>query len=155
MKKIIAFLFLAFLNLCFGQGINLIEGRILDEHLEPMPGVQIFIKDKLIGQTDLDGYYSVKIISDTKTLTYRFLGMAETPVKLTVNCNSVEIIMRDDDIVYINYSPSASRKYKRLEKKKFKNLVKEKFENLEKLHDMAYKKGLFKTQKMCGKIIFK
>jgi hypothetical protein len=120
-----------------------------------MPGVQIFIKDQLIGQTDLDGYYSVKINSDIKTLTYRFLGMAETPVKLTANCNSVEIIMRDDGLICINYSPSASRKYKRLEKKKFKNLVKEKFENLEKLHDMAYKQGLFKTQKVCGKIIFK
>jgi len=155
MNKKLTILFLAFLNLCFGQGINLIEGRILDEHLEPMPGVQIFLKDKLLGQTDMYGYYSVKIISDTKTLTYCFLGMAETTIKLTANCNYVEIIMRDDDLVCINYSPSASRKYKRLEKKKFKNLVKEKFENLEKLHDMAYKKGLFKTKKMCGKIIFK
>jgi hypothetical protein len=155
MKKKITILFLAFLNLCFGQGTNLIEGRILDENLQAMPGVQIFIKDQLIGQTDLDGYYSVKINSDIKTLTYRFLGMAETPVKLTANCNSVEIIMRDDGLICINYSPSASRKYKRLEKKKFKNLVKEKFENLEKLHDMAYKQGLFKTQKVCGKIIFK
>jgi hypothetical protein len=151
MTKKLVILFLTISNFCFCQELKIIEGRILDEYLESVPGVEIFVGDKLVGQANFDGVYSIKISEEAQILTFRFPGMLETPVKLIHNCNTVEVIMINQDYTCVTYAPDVSKRSIRLDRKERKNMLKKKNASLEKLHEMAYERGLFKTHEICGK----
>jgi hypothetical protein len=152
MQKIVQIILLLFLSICNGQSTKAFDGRVLDENLNPMPGVEILIKGKIVGQTDFDGYYHIEVDSKDKLIDFSFTGCAPTRVKADSNCNNIEVIMG-----FLNYTciQGISKKVVRRAYRELRNHEKEKFKNLSSIHQKAFMKGLFKTKNICGTIRYK
>ena len=115
-----------------------ISGRVIDEDFETIPLTMIQNSDTiLIGQTDLDGYFKIEIPLDTDTLFFRFIAMEWKIIKLTPNCDTIDVILMHDAI----YDFMTATKIDRLRMKRFKRLPE--------LHQKAYEKGLFTTMQPC------
>ncbi|MGB2127874.1 MAG: SusC/RagA family TonB-linked outer membrane protein [Flavicella sp.] len=84
MKKsnIVSFLFiLPFL--LFSQSKE-ITGTVLDENNSPLPGVNITIKDMMVGtSSDFDGNFILKVPENAKTLVFSYTGYLTKEVPLT------------------------------------------------------------------------
>ncbi|MBA7666266.1 TonB-dependent receptor P3 [subsurface metagenome] len=62
----------------------------------PVPGVTVVIKGTTQGTiTDLDGFYSIDIISDTASLEYRFVGM-ETQYMVVGDRVTIDIVLKPE-----------------------------------------------------------
>jgi hypothetical protein len=138
--KITAIIILLFLVLNFnlnGQ-TKVITGRVIDEDFETIPRTMIQNSDTiLIGETDLDGYFKIEIPIATDTLFFSFVAMEWKTIKLTPDCDTIDVILMCDVI----YDFMTARKIDRLRLKRF--------ERLPELHQIACEKGLFTTMRPC------
>jgi hypothetical protein len=134
---LVLFLFSAQNNLVSGQKI--INGRVLDEDLEPLPGAFIFNQDTIkLVETNGDGFFELTILPESvKKLIFGYVGCEWTTVILSDDCNYLEVIL----LYAGTYDFMSSRKIDRLRKKAF--------DRLGELHHIAFTRGLFKKDSVC------
>ena len=129
-------------NLC-GQD-RIVSGRVISEDLEPLPMVYIQSSDTiLLGKTDMDGRFMIRIPKETERLLFCFVGMEQTEIKLKKDCDTIEVAMLYDG----TYDFMSSRKIDRLRKKRF--------DKLPIVHSEAVRNGLFKNNNICYDRVFK
>lgn len=112
-----------------------LSGKVIDEYLEELPGINIYDKDTvLLTTTDLNGTFELK--NPPPNLLLGFIGMEWLNISLS-NCANPEIIM----LVDVLYHYKSHRKIDRLRKKRFDNKIK--------IHKQAYEQGIFQNEKTC------
>jgi hypothetical protein len=106
--------------------------------METAIGITIFDKDTIkIGQSDLNGYFKIKLPEESDTLIFAGVGFEWATVTVPKKCENQEIIL----FLASTYDFMSPRKVDKLRKKEF--------EKLPELHSEAFQKGLFKTEKPC------
>jgi len=79
----------------FSSNIQNVRGKVVDADGDPLPGVNILIKDTYIGTvTDLNGNYSLTLPQDASHLHVSFIGMA-TQV-LAIDKPEINITLQED-----------------------------------------------------------
>ena len=137
LRAIIIFLALHFVTQVPGQTRTL-TGKIIDHELNPLSQVQIFNADTVpLTTSDANGHFSITVPSDTKTLIIATVGMEWKRLDLLNDCNYLEIILQP----MWTYDFMLPAKIDRLRKKQFNKLPA--------LHQSAFQKGIFKTEKPC------
>jgi hypothetical protein len=117
-----------------------LSGKVIDEYLEELPGINIYDKDTvLLTTTDLDGTFELN--NPPSKLLLGYIGMEWLNVSLT-NCTNPEIIM----LVDVLYHYKSHRKIDRLRKRRFDKRIK--------LHAQAYEEGIFQNKKTCIDYVF-
>ena len=118
-----------------GQLLN-VSGKIIDEDLEELPGINIYDLDTtLLTTTDLEGTF--KLENSPTKLLLGGIGYEWLTITVTNNCLNPEIIMLFD----VLYHYKSHRKIDRLRKKRFDNRVNN--------HEKAYEQGIFKNEAPC------
>jgi hypothetical protein len=118
-----------------GQLLN-VSGKVIDERLEELPGVNIYDLDTtLLTTTDLDGTFELE--NSPTNLLLGFLGYEWLNISLTNDCANPEIIMLFD----VNYHYKSHRKVDRLRKKRFANRVN--------IQEQAYEQDIFQNDESC------
>ena len=144
--KITTILILAilFLNQNLNGQNRIINGRVISENLEPLPGLDIENPDNIfLGKTDMDGRFKISIPQETDSLLFRYVGMEWSDIRLKKNCDTVEVLIMYEVI------------YDFITLKKVDRLRKNRFDNLPNLHSDALKKGLFQNNSICYERVFK
>ena len=137
LRTIISFLTLLVVTPVFGQTRTL-TGKVIDDKFQPFIQVKIFNVDTvLLGKSDMNGNFSITIPLDTKTLKVADVGMEWKILDLLNDCNNLEIILQP----MWTYDFMLPGKVDRLRKKQF--------DKLPALHQSAFQKGIFKTDKPC------
>ena len=91
-----------------------IGGNVLDNKGLPMQGVTIFIKGTSTGTiTDSEGKFAISIPSDTKSLSFSFVGMKTQEVDITGK-TTFNIVMREEavqlnEVVAVGYGVFTTR----------------------------------------------
>ena len=135
--KIIFFISIFFCSFS-ALGQRTLTGRTVDQFLESAIGITIFDKDTVkIGQTDLNGYFQIKLPKETDKLIFAGVGYEWATITVPQECENLDIIL----LMASTYDFMSPRKVDRLRKKEF--------EKLPELHSKAFQKGLFKTEKPC------
>jgi TonB-dependent starch-binding outer membrane protein SusC len=99
----------------FAQESKLIQGSVMDENGEALPGVNIIIKGTMSGAiTDIDGNYQIQVDNPAEAvLIFRFIGFdeKEIPVNNRTIVNSVlaESSVSLDEVVAIGYGTAKRR----------------------------------------------
>lgn len=125
-----------FYHLSFGQE-RTITGSVLDEDLQPFPGILISCDSIVIASTDMDGNFKFNLPADIRQIEFNYVGMQKQIVYISNDCNHYGIVMLYD-YTYCFMSPEkAKRKEKRHRKK------------LPKLHAEANERDLFGKEKSC------
>lgn len=139
MKKLLALLIISIISIVHLNAQNkIIEGRVIDNNLETLPGVQIFINDTIkIGQTNLEGFFKIEIPSNKNKISFKYVGMDPATIELVDQCEQIEVIM-------MLTGTHDFESLKRSEKERKKN-----FKLLPEIHKQAYNKGIFKLEKPC------
>lgn len=84
-------------NLGFAQQGKTVKGTVLDKNSEPIYGVTVVEKGTQNGViTDLDGKYSIGLISDEATLIFSFIGMQSQ--EIAVNDKSTLSVTMNADV---------------------------------------------------------
>lgn len=137
MRKILLLTFIV-ISFSVGGQTRTITGKVIDEYFENLPGVRIQNNDTIqLGTTDINGEFKIEIPAKTDSLLFGFIGMEWTPIKLTPNCDRLEIVM----MVYVLYHNKTGTQIDRLRKKRF--------ESISEIHSTAFKKGQFLSDKPC------
>ena len=114
------------------------SGRVIEENLKPLSGVSILInKSKEVGIVDANGYFEISVPEETKQIEFRFVGMETTMIELKDGCTEIEVVMMS----LYTYDFMSLKKAEKKRKKRFKKLPE--------IHEMAFKKGVFKTSEPC------
>ena len=128
---------LTFYNTLVGQS-RILQGRILSNDLETLSGVQIQNIDKIIlGETDLEGKFKIKLPQKTQILLLSGIGLEPTTIILNDNCDTIEVVM----ILAGTYDFMSSKKIDKFRLKIFKQLPE--------LYFQAYNRGLFRKSTVC------
>jgi hypothetical protein len=136
--SIILVLPILFFNLNLNGQTRTIIGRVISEDLESLPMLDIRNSDSLLlGKTDMDGRFKISIPQETDSLSFRYLGMEWTNIRLKKECDTIEVVLMYDAI----YDFMTSRKIDRLRKKRF--------DNLPNIHSDAVNIGLFESNNIC------
>ncbi len=118
--------------------VRIVSGKVIDESFMVIPQAIIYGSDTLLlGITDFNGEFKIKIPIGTKSLRIGGVGYEWTLVNLTDSCNELEVILMNN----ASYDFMSLKKVDRLRMKQFKKLPK--------LHLEAYQKGIFTTDKPC------
>lgn len=137
LRIIISFITLLLVTDVLGQTRSL-TGKVIDDEFNPLPQVWISNADTvLLSTTDMGGNFSITIPSDTKTLIVATVGMEWKSLDLLNDCNNLDIILQ----LASTYDFMSPAKVDRLRKKQF--------DKLPALHQSAFAKGIFKTDKPC------
>jgi hypothetical protein len=137
LSTVLILVLLTFNNNLVGQS-RLLQGRVISNHLETLPGVRIQNGDTTIfGETDLEGRFKTKLAQETKIIVLRGIGLEPTTITLNESCDTVEVVM----ILAGTYDFMSSNKIDRLRLKEFKQLPE--------LCVQAYNKGLFAKNTVC------
>lgn len=132
-----------FFNLNLNGQTRTVIGRVICEHLEPLPGLDIENSNNVIlGKTDMDGQFEISIPQETDSLKFRYLGMEWTDIRLQKDCDTIEVVM----MYAITYDFMTLKKVDRLRKKRF--------DNLPNLHSDAMENGLFENNNICYERVF-
>jgi hypothetical protein len=134
-------LFLLVCNLANGQS-KVIYGRVLSEDLEPVTFATIRADTSVAGHADKDGRFKISIPANTQTLSFGFVGMENTTINLSSDCDTVELIMMDN----WHYDFLPLKKINKLRLKRFKRLPG--------LHLQAYRSKLFLKNDICYSMKF-
>ena len=88
-----------------------ITGRIVDSDGEPLIGVNIRVKDRIIGtSSDLNGNFSLSVKQDPPlTLIFTIIGFQSVEVDVTSNNQDIDIVMEEQTIFGGDIVVSASR----------------------------------------------
>ncbi len=89
------------------QGVT-INGKVVDEHGEPLPGVSIVVKGTSMGTTtDVDGNYRLHNIPDSPVLIFSFVGMLPQEItvgdRTTINITMKEEVIGLEEVIAIGY----------------------------------------------------
>lgn len=102
MKKVFALLFLFLMGVAQAQERE-INGTVVDDQSQPLPGVSIVVKDTERGTvTDFDGKFSIEA-SFGETLVFSFLGFEEREVEIDREVIDVQLVagMSLDEVVLV------------------------------------------------------
>jgi hypothetical protein len=116
-----------------------IIGKVVEEFtFETIPYALIQTTDGVeLGNTDMDGNFTIEIANGTNELVINFLGFEPTSIIIDPNCDFLEIIM----MVQFTYDfitiKQANRKVRR------------RFKHLKDRHREAFKLGVFKSKEPC------
>ena len=143
MKNIVYIVFcIFFIQVCFGQKSSFITGKIIDQELNTLPGVQLRIGDSIIGTTNLNGEFKIELNNKVRKITFMFTGMEITPIIFNSECSKLEVVM-----LYSGSDCFATpKKNERIRKKRFNKIPS--------IYRQAYEKGIFEYDKPCGEIQF-
>src|SRR5690554_3710205 len=89
------------LLLCLASTISLAQGTISGtvtsaEDGLPIPGVTVLVQGTIIGNsTDLDGRYSINVLSGSDVLVFRFVGLATQEISVN-NRSVVNVVMEPE-----------------------------------------------------------
>jgi hypothetical protein len=115
-----------------------LTGKIIDKEFNPLYQVSIFNVDTvLLAKSDKDGYFSIIVSPNTKSLIVADVGAEWKILDLLNDCNNLEIILQ----LAGTYDFMSPAKVDRLRKKEF--------DKLRELHKSAFEKGIFKTDRPC------
>lgn len=117
-----------------------IQGRVITDDLETMPGVSIMINDTVeVGRTDLKGFFQVNIPVCEKKILFGSVGLYPTTIELVDKCDKIEVVM-----MLSGARESISlRRADRQRKKRYKKLPE--------IHKQAFEKNIFETEHACYK----
>ena len=141
MKKLfVIFIFLSSSSgSIYSQNITL-EGKVISEFFETMPGVSIMINDTVeVGKTDLDGSFQIVIPVSEKKILFKSLGLEPTTIEIVDKCDKIEIVM----MLNCTYDFISLKRAERKRGKRYKRLPE--------IHKQAFEKGLFETKYACYK----
>ena len=139
-SKILLILFFFSSSIIDSYGQKTIKGRVIDDFFDIIPSVRIYDQDTiLLGETDFDGYFEIKIPEESKTLLFYWIMYEFATISISDDCQFVELIL----IAASSYDFMSNRKVDRLRKKEFKKLPE--------LHIIAVDKGLFINDSICYK----
>lgn len=118
---------------------RVVYGRIIgDGDLEPVIGVLIENNHNItLGQTGMDGRFKISVPQNTDRLSFGYLGYDPLSIKLTGDCDTLEVVMMESG----TYDFMSSRK---IDKERLKR-----FNALAGLHLQAYQKGIFTKPAAC------
>ncbi len=89
---------------------NSINGRVLDQYGEPLPGANVIVEGTTIGTvTDIDGNYSITIPNNSSSLKYSFIGFNSQTIPISgsvMNVSLQENTMALQEIVAVGYGSS-------------------------------------------------
>jgi len=124
-------------TLAFNQ-TKFLTGRVVDEELNPIVNATVRNYDLINEtQTDSEGSFRVSLLPNTKCLSINLLGYETTAINLSLNFKSVDIILMN----HVTYDYTSLKAINRKRKRRLDNLLT--------LHLLAYKKGVFTTDKPC------
>ena len=89
--------------------VRKIGGTVISEEGDPLPGVNIIIKNKARGTTtDLDGYFDLEVGPDDSSLVASFIGMSSSEISLDDSTDSLTITLQEDvsslsEVVVVGY----------------------------------------------------
>ncbi len=88
-----------------------ITGRVLDTDGDPLVGVNIKVKDKIVGtSTDLNGNFSLNVNQNPPlTLVISIIGFKTVEIEITNSNESIDVVMEDQTIFGSDVVVSASR----------------------------------------------
>ena len=118
---------------------RVIQGKVIDEmERQPIIGAHIIINDSIkVGETGIDGCFQFETPLSINKLSFQYFGMEDADLKLSDNCNYIELIM----IYMPTYDFMSFRKINKIRKRRYKNLPT--------LHNKAYKEGVFLFPDVC------
>ena len=95
------------------QGITII-GKVTDPDGEPMPGVNVFIKETRKGTiTDINGAYSLTVPDENTVIVFSFIGFASVEMTVgnrqEINIRLTEVAREIEEIVVIGYGTQLKR----------------------------------------------
>jgi hypothetical protein len=139
MKNVFFICILLFVSMCSLYCQNrIISGRVINDQLEYMPFVSISIEQNIkVCKTDLEGFFQIEVPMSINKISFNSVGLETTTIQLVDDCNVIEIVM----MLSGTYDFITLKKADRLRKKTFKKL--------QKLHKLAFERGLFRTDKAC------
>jgi len=138
---IISILFIISLNL--HAQTRRIHGHIINEDLESIPMVTVYNSDTIeIAKANIYGQFTINLPIEAKELSFAFVGMEWTTIKLKDGCDTIDIVMMNEWIYDFISLKSADRK--RLKR----------FKKLSELHQIAYDKNIFSTPFPCYDRVF-
>lgn len=106
-KIIMLFLLITLPSFLVAQSGNQINGRVVDEENEPLPGVSVSVKGTSTGTiTDLDGLYAITVKSED-VLVFSFIGFTTQEI-IVGQQKSINVTMEEeskvlDDVVVVGY----------------------------------------------------
>ena len=85
-----------------------INGTVVDENGDGLPGVSVFVKGTTVGvTTDFDGNYSIKVPAGSDLLVFSFVGMRTEEITIgeqsTINVTLQEDAIGIEEVVAIGY----------------------------------------------------
>ena len=137
--KICIIIYLISLNFTQIYGQKNVKGRIIDDNLEGIIGVQIIDKKNNIdfGQANSRGFFNIVIPNGINKLSFIQLGYEFADIEISDSCNYIEVILLPES----HYDFMSSRKIDKLRKKEF--------DKLQQLHLTAFGKGIFTKETIC------
>ncbi|MGC4102609.1 hypothetical protein [Ferruginibacter sp.] len=139
MKKLMIIFIIAALStgsLCAQN--RTIYGRVISERLDTIFGVHIIINGSIeVGSTDLKGFFRIEVPDSVKKLLFRGVGYEPTIITPADNCSEIELVIMSGG--YYDF-----KTLKQVDKLRMKKLKK-----IPEIHQQAFAKGLFKTDKAC------
>jgi hypothetical protein len=115
-----------------------INGRVISDFFDIMPGVLIMINDTLeVGRTDLYGFFQIGIPVSEKKILFMDVGMDPTTIELVDKCDKIEVVMM------------MSSSYDFITLKHADKKRKKRYGELPEIHRQAYEKGIFETGYAC------
>jgi iron complex outermembrane receptor protein len=94
--------------------ISEISGVVSDQNNVPIPGVNIVVKGTTAGtQTDINGYYSLKLPKDAKILVVSFIGYDTKEIEINnqakLNIKLVPTNLKLEEVVVVGYGSSKQK----------------------------------------------
>lgn len=121
----------------------LIVGKVISENMDPLPEVKIYDTDSVIlGFTEMDGSFEVKVPLTCRNLLFGFIGMEWTLIEIENDCKNYEVIM----LLHVIYDFMTTNRINRKRKKRIKQM--------QKIHTSAYASGFFVERKPCFCYVF-
>lgn len=102
---------LALANGTPGNDVTEITGKVVDVYGEPLVGVNIKVKDRIVGtSTDADGNFQLSVTqAPPLTLIFSIIGFQSKEVEITENNQAVEVTLEEQTIFGNDVVISASR----------------------------------------------
>jgi hypothetical protein len=139
MKKFII-LFILFTGSIFNSYSQnkTIEGRVISDQLENLPGVFIMIDDSIkIGSTDLNGFFKIDVPLSVNKISYKGIGIEPANIILSENCDYLEVLLLLSSSQYFATPRCVNLKRKN------------RYKLLNKVHKKAFANGMFQTKLPC------
>lgn len=139
MKKFII-LFILFTGSIFNSYSQnkTIEGRVISDQLENLPGVFIMIDDSIkIGSTDLNGSFKIDLPLSVNKISLKGVGIEPAHIILQNNCDFLEVVLLLSSSS--DFELQLFTSIKRIRRNKF----------IKNTHKKACINGLFQTKMPC------